>query len=153
MRIIAGIKYTLCYSVFMQSYTKKANNRYTGQHFSEIKAKCLKISRWLSSYLLITCLLMLILRKIHSFNSGLFHKRPRPKRVWRLLLPAPSHGVLQTSLHCCQIPPGLVGQFSQKNSAAGEKIWLQTDTPEISTFIQYSGFTSHWRRFRSTTLS
>jgi hypothetical protein len=24
--------------------------------------------------------------------------------------------------HCCQIPLGLLGQFSQKNSAAGEKI-------------------------------
>jgi hypothetical protein len=24
--------------------------------------------------------------------------------------------------HCCQIPPGLLGQFSQKNLAAGEKI-------------------------------
>jgi hypothetical protein len=31
--------------------------------------------------------------------------------------------------HCCQIPPGLLGQFSQKNSAAGEKIRPQTDNP------------------------
>jgi len=40
---------------------------------------------------------------------------------------------------CCQIPPGLRGQFSQKNSGDGEKIRPQTDTPEISTFIQNSG--------------
>jgi hypothetical protein len=35
-----------------------------------------------------------------------------------------------------------LGQFSQKNLAAGEKIRAQTDTPDISTFIQYRGFTS-----------
>ena len=32
--------------------------------------------------------------------------------------------------HCCQALPGLLGQFSQKNSAAGEKIRPQTVTPE-----------------------
>ncbi len=31
--------------------------------------------------------------------------------------------------HCCQIPPGLLGQFSQKNSAAGEKIRPQAGHP------------------------
>jgi hypothetical protein len=31
--------------------------------------------------------------------------------------------------HCCQIPPGLPGQFSQKNSAAGEKIRPQAGHP------------------------
>ena len=34
------------------------------------------------------------------------------------VLPAESG---QQLTHCCQIPPGLLGQFSQKNSAAGEK--------------------------------
>jgi hypothetical protein len=32
-------------------------------------------------------------------------------------------------VHCCQIPPGLLGQFSQKNSAAGEKIRPQAGHP------------------------
>ena len=31
--------------------------------------------------------------------------------------------------HCCQIPSGLLGQFSQKNSAAGEKIRPQAGHP------------------------
>jgi hypothetical protein len=31
--------------------------------------------------------------------------------------------------HCCQIPTGLLGQFSQKNSAAGEKIRPQAGHP------------------------
>ena len=34
-----------------------------------------------------------------------------------------------TREHCCQIPPGLLGQFSQKNSAAGEKIRPQAGHP------------------------
>ncbi len=58
-----------------------------------------------------------------------------------LLFGLASHHNSLFFLHCCQIPPGLLGQFSQKNSAPGEKIRPQTDTPEISTFIQYSGFT------------
>ncbi len=32
--------------------------------------------------------------------------------------------------NCCQIPPGLLGQFSQKNSAAGEKIRPQAGHPQ-----------------------
>jgi hypothetical protein len=31
--------------------------------------------------------------------------------------------------HCCQIPPGLLGQFSPKNSAAREKIRPQAGHP------------------------
>jgi hypothetical protein len=42
-----------------------------------------------------------------------------------------------SAVHCCQIPPGLL-----QDSATGEKIRPQTDTPEISTFIQYSGLSS-----------
>ncbi len=38
--------------------------------------------------------------------------------------------------HCCQIPPGLLGQFSQKNSAAGEKIRPQAATPKSSEKVQ-----------------
>ena len=33
--------------------------------------------------------------------------------------------------HCCQIPPGLLGQFSQKNWAAGEKLGRKPATPQI----------------------
>ncbi len=38
-----------------------------------------------------------------------------------------------TGRHCCQIPPGLLGQFSQKNSAAGEKkLGRKPATPQIT---------------------
>jgi hypothetical protein len=60
------------------------------------------------------------------------------------------------SRHCCQIQPGLLGQFSQKNSAAGEKNSAANCYPRNQHFIQYySDFTSLWwrfRLFRSTTL-
>ncbi len=50
------------------------------------------------------------------------------------LLPACTAGerrlILNTAyIHCCQIPPGLLGQVSQKNSAAGEKIRPQAGHP------------------------
>ncbi len=35
----------------------------------------------------------------------------------------------RTAIHCCQTPSGLLGQFSQKNSAAGEKIRPQAGHP------------------------
>ncbi len=39
--------------------------------------------------------------------------------------------------HCCQIPPGLLGQFSQKNSAAGENIRPQAGHhPKSSEKVQ-----------------
>jgi len=47
-------------------------------------------------------------------------------------------------VHCCQIQPGLLGQFSQKNSAAGEKIRPQTVTPEISTLSSIIATSHHF---------
>ncbi len=34
-----------------------------------------------------------------------------------------------TIWHCCKIPPGLLGQFGQKNSAAGDKFRPQAGHP------------------------
>jgi hypothetical protein len=53
---IADIKYNSCYEVVMQSCTKKANDMYTGQSFTLIKDKYLKISK--KAFLLIYLLLL-----------------------------------------------------------------------------------------------
>ncbi len=40
-----------------------------------------------------------------------------------------NYHINRTTEHCCQIPSGLLDQFSQKNSAAGEKIRPQAGHP------------------------
>jgi hypothetical protein len=52
-----------------------------------------------------------------------------PDRTYNIagLLPPPP--LIPALIHCCQIPPGILGQFSQNNSAAGEKIRQQAGHP------------------------